>query len=168
MTSGVSFIASQQGIDGCPTFAQGYVGRKRWAKPNDRSRCVDFPGGRCNNAIKFHRKSREAKWRDLQCAPRPSRILRLKPQPPNRSVIPPVPACRGTEAKRSGGICSSADHSWKCLRQTVVEKSRATVGTQPRTPPVLTRTPGASWNLQSNEHVPCSIDCKNRSASPYV
>jgi hypothetical protein len=23
-------------LDGCPTFAQAYVGRKRWAKPNER------------------------------------------------------------------------------------------------------------------------------------
>src|ERR1700722_2861893 len=36
-----------------------------------------------------------------------SRILRNKPQHLNRSVIPPVPASRGTEAKRSGGICSA-------------------------------------------------------------
>jgi hypothetical protein len=65
MTSGVSGIPSQQGIDGCPMFAQAYVGRKRWAQPNDRSRCIDLLGGRCNNAIKFHRKTRGAKWRDL-------------------------------------------------------------------------------------------------------
>jgi hypothetical protein len=25
-----------EAIDGFPTFAQAYVGRKRWAKPNDR------------------------------------------------------------------------------------------------------------------------------------
>jgi hypothetical protein len=29
-------IASSEGIDGCPTFAKAYVGRKPWAKPNDR------------------------------------------------------------------------------------------------------------------------------------
>ena len=32
--------------------------------------------------------SSRPKWRDLRCAPRPTRILPLKPQPSNRSVIP--------------------------------------------------------------------------------
>src|ERR1700689_305186 len=27
---------SSEAIDGCPTFATAYVGRKRWAQPNDR------------------------------------------------------------------------------------------------------------------------------------
>jgi hypothetical protein len=26
-------IAMSEGIDGCPTFATAYVGRKRWAQP---------------------------------------------------------------------------------------------------------------------------------------
>ena len=46
-----------------------------------------------------HPDRSEAKWRDLRCASRPTRILRLTPQPSNRIVIPPVPASRGTEAK---------------------------------------------------------------------
>src|ERR1700722_4919323 len=29
-------IAASEGIDGCPTFAKAYVGRKRRAQPNDR------------------------------------------------------------------------------------------------------------------------------------
>jgi hypothetical protein len=33
---GVCVIAASEGIDGCPRFAKAYLGRKRWAKPNDR------------------------------------------------------------------------------------------------------------------------------------
>jgi hypothetical protein len=29
-------------IDGCPTFAKAYVGRKRWAKPNNSFRSIDW------------------------------------------------------------------------------------------------------------------------------
>src|ERR1700722_974925 len=36
------------------------------------------------------------KPRDLRCAPRASQIFPSNPHPSNRSVIPPVPACRGT------------------------------------------------------------------------
>ena len=35
---GLYVVASSEGIDGCPRFAQAYLGRKRWAKPNDRFR----------------------------------------------------------------------------------------------------------------------------------
>src|ERR1700733_13202150 len=45
----------------------------------------------------------EAQRKDLQCARRRSRISPQKLQLPTRGVIPPVPARRGTEAKRSGG-----------------------------------------------------------------
>src|SRR5580704_10990592 len=37
---GVCVIAASEAIDGCPTFAPAYVGRKRWAQPNDRFRCI--------------------------------------------------------------------------------------------------------------------------------
>jgi hypothetical protein len=36
-------IAASEGIDGCPRFALAYLGRKRWAKPNDRFHCIDWP-----------------------------------------------------------------------------------------------------------------------------
>src|SRR6202041_905954 len=35
-------IPSSEGIDGCPTFAKAYVGRKRWAKPNNCCHWVDW------------------------------------------------------------------------------------------------------------------------------
>jgi hypothetical protein len=131
MTSGVFGIASQQGIDGCPTFAQAYVGRKRWAQPNDRSRCIDLLGGCSINAIKFHRKSGAKRSRGTCCstsvasnlngcatsplssrpkrsevegsAVRPSALPTSPSQTstPNRSVIP-------TGAQRSRGTCCSS------------------------------------------------------------
>jgi hypothetical protein len=73
----------------------------------DRAACAPFrKEGRmkCTNAIKFHRKSGGAQWRDLQCARRRSRILRLKPQTTNRSVIP-------NGAKRSGATCCSSSEA---------------------------------------------------------
>ena len=45
----------------------------------DKAACAPFrKEGRmmCTNATMFHRKSGVAEWRDLRCAPRPSRILR--------------------------------------------------------------------------------------------
>ena len=38
-----------EGIDGCPTFAPAYVGRKRRAKPNDRFCCIDLQIPRFHN-----------------------------------------------------------------------------------------------------------------------
>jgi hypothetical protein len=38
---GVCALAASEAIDGCPTFAPAYVGRKRWAQPNDRFRRID-------------------------------------------------------------------------------------------------------------------------------
>jgi hypothetical protein len=86
---------------------QAYVQRKRWVKPNDRSRCIDFPGGRCNNAIKFHAKFERSVVEGS--AVRPSALPTSPSQTsiPNRGVIPPFPACRGTGAQRSGGICGA-------------------------------------------------------------
>jgi hypothetical protein len=40
--------------------------------------------------------------------PSPTQILRYQTSTPNRIVIPPVPACRRTGAKRSGGTCRSS------------------------------------------------------------
>ncbi len=37
----VRVIAESGGKDGCPTFAKAYVGRKRWAKPNNRFHSID-------------------------------------------------------------------------------------------------------------------------------
>src|ERR1700722_11682408 len=39
-SAGACVIALLEGIDGCPMFAPAYVGRKRWAQPNDRFRSI--------------------------------------------------------------------------------------------------------------------------------
>ncbi len=54
-----------------------------------------------NHPTLCHPDRSEAQWRDLQPNRRPTLMEKQTTLP---FVIPPVPACRGTEAKRGGGI----------------------------------------------------------------
>src|ERR1700691_4503449 len=58
----------------------GFPATLHWTGPRVRL-SVRERRMKCTNATKFHRKSGVAQWRDLQCAPRASRIFRTKSKP---------------------------------------------------------------------------------------
>jgi hypothetical protein len=73
--------------------------------------------------------SSRPKWRDLPFSQPASDSRRSTALP---FVIPPVPACRGSGAKRSGGICSSLNQAADSARSTTQSNIESGAYVKPR------------------------------------
>jgi hypothetical protein len=134
--------------DGCPTFASAYVGRKRWGetlrtlfarRARYCSRESSPSSGRSIRRTSFSRRGAPLRMTFLWEFGRKLALMGSAPPKAMKRFLSShrspwkhrAPLCH---PERSRGICSSADHSWKCfstdLRRPLRLNLRTTQGAQ--------------------------------------